>query len=136
MPLNSSYNDLITKINQWDHEYYVLDNPSVSDAEYDQTFRKLLDLEADNPALITAQSPSQRVGAKPLAEYRKIEHAVKMLSLANAFTLEETYSFFEKAAKELDIPPSTRIYPHQHSQFLANPNLMVWLFPFIMKKVF
>lgn len=107
MPLNSSYNDLITKINQWDHEYYVLDNPSVSDAEYDQTFRKLLDLEADNPALITAQSPSQRVGAKPLAEYRKIEHTVKMLSLANAFTLEETYSFFEKAAKELDIPPST-----------------------------
>lgn len=57
MPSNSSYNDLITQINQWDHEYYVLDNPSVSDAEYDQIFRKLLELEADNPDLITAQSP-------------------------------------------------------------------------------
>ena len=107
MPSNSSYNDLITQINQWDHEYYVLDNPSVSDAEYDQIFRKLLELEADNPDLITAQSPSQRVGAKPIAEFRKIEHTLKMLSLANAFTLDETYSFFEKAAKELDITPST-----------------------------
>jgi len=63
-------------------------------------------MEAEHPELITAQSPSQRVGAKPIAEFRKIEHTVKMLSLANAFSLEETYSFFEKAAKELDVSPS------------------------------
>ena len=105
--MNPDYNDLVAKINQWDHEYYVLDNPSVSDAEYDQAFRKLLEMEAANPELITPESPSQRVGAKPISEFRKIEHTVKMLSLENAFSLEETYSFFEKAAKELDVSTSS-----------------------------
>ena len=79
----------------------------LSDAEYDQAFRKLLEMEAANPELITPESPSQRVGAKPIDEFRKIEHTVKMLSLANAFSLEETYDFFEKAAKELDVSPSS-----------------------------
>jgi len=105
--LNAIYNDLVAKINQWDHEYYVLDHPTVSDAEYDQAFRQLLEMEAENPELITADSPSQRVGAKPIDDYVKIEHTVKMLSLANAFTLAETYDFFEKAAKELDVDPSS-----------------------------
>jgi DNA ligase (NAD+) len=105
--LNHAYNDLVAKINQWDHEYYVLDNPTVSDAVYDQAFRKLLEMEAANPELITPDSPTQRVGAKPIDEFRKIEHTVKMLSLENAFTLEETYSFFEKASKELDVSPSS-----------------------------
>jgi DNA ligase (NAD+) len=101
------YNQLVAKINQWDHEYYGLDNPSVSDAEYDQAFRKLLELEAANPELIIKESPSQRVGAKPIAEFRKIAHKVKMLSLANAFSLEETYAFFERAAKELNLSLSS-----------------------------
>jgi DNA ligase (NAD+) len=105
--MKTHYNDLVAKINQWDHEYYVLDNPTVSDAEYDQAFRKLLALETENPELITIDSPSQRVGAKPIDEFRKIEHTVKMLSLANAFSLDETYDFFEKAAKELDVSPSS-----------------------------
>jgi len=85
----------------------VLDNPSVSDAQYDQAFRQLLDMEAAHPEWVTAESPSQRIGAKPIAEFQKIEHKVKMLSLANAFSLEETYRFFEKAAKELDMPPES-----------------------------
>jgi DNA ligase (NAD+) len=105
--LNTTYNQLVAKINQSDHEYYVLDHPTVSDAEYDQAFRKLLEMEAANPELITAESPSQRIGAKPISEFRKIEHTVKMLSLTNAFSLEETYDFFEKAAKELDVSPSS-----------------------------
>lgn len=104
--MQTHYNELVAKINQWDHEYYVLDNPSVSDAEYDQAFRKLLEMDAENPELITPESPSQRIGAKPIDEFRKIEHTVKMLSLANAFSLEETYGFFEKAAKELEVSPS------------------------------
>lgn len=85
----------------------MLDNPSVSDAQYDQAFRQLLDMEAAHPEWVTAESPSQRIGAKPIAEFQKIEHKVKMLSLANAFSLEETYNFFEKAAKELDMPPES-----------------------------
>jgi DNA ligase (NAD+) len=101
--MNLTYNQLVAKINQWDHEYYVLDNPSVPDADYDKAFRQLLELEAENPQLITPESPSQRVGAKPVSDYVKVEHKVKMLSLANAFTIEETYSFFEKAAKELEL---------------------------------
>ena len=105
--MQTRYNDLVAKINQWDHEYYVLDNPSVSDAEYDQVFRQLLEMEANNLELITPESPSQRVGAKPIDEFRKIEHTVKMLSLANAFSLEETFGFFEKAAKELELSPAS-----------------------------
>jgi DNA ligase (NAD+) len=99
--LNADYQKIVAQINQWDHEYYVLDNPSVSDAEYDQTFRQLLTIESKHPQLITPDSPSQRVGAKPIDDYVKIEHTSKMLSLANAFSVEETYSFFEKAAKDL-----------------------------------
>ncbi|MEI6334031.1 MAG: NAD-dependent DNA ligase LigA [Methylococcaceae bacterium] len=105
--MNTNYKQLVAKINQWDHEYYVLDNPSVADAEYDQVFRELLEMEANNPELTTPESPSQRVGAKPIDEFRKIEHTVKMLSLANAFSLEETFGFFEKAAKELELSPAS-----------------------------
>ncbi|MDD5461232.1 MAG: NAD-dependent DNA ligase LigA [Methylococcales bacterium] len=104
--MNSVYNELVAKINQWNHEYYILDTPSVSDAEYDQTFRKLLEMEAEHSELITPESPSQRIGAQPISEFRKVEHTVKMLSLANAFSLEETYDFFEKAARELNVSPS------------------------------
>ena len=100
--MNPRYNDLIAKITQWDHEYYVLDDPTVSDAEYDSTFRELLQIESAQPELITPESPSQRVGASPIQDYIKIEHSVRMLSLSNAFSLEETYAFFEKAAKELN----------------------------------
>ncbi|MEQ1637216.1 MAG: NAD-dependent DNA ligase LigA [Methylococcales bacterium] len=99
--MSNTYSDLVAKINQWNTAYHVLDNPTVPDAEYDQAFRQLLALEAENPALITPESPSQRVGAKPIDEFRKIEHRVKMLSLDNAFSLDETVAFFERAAKEL-----------------------------------
>jgi DNA ligase (NAD+) len=102
-----NYQDLVQQINQWDHSYYVLDQPTVSDAEYDVAFRALLALEALQPKLISPESPSQRVGAKAIADYVKIEHRVKMLSLANAFSLEETYAFFEKAAKDLNLSPDS-----------------------------
>ncbi len=105
--MQKAYSELVASINQWDHEYFVLDNPTVSDAQYDQCVRELLAIEAEHPELITPESPSQRVGAKPIDEFQKIEHSVKMLSLANAFSLEETYHFFEKAAKELDKSPES-----------------------------
>ena len=101
--MNLSYEELVEKINLWNHAYYVLDNPLVSDAEYDQAFRDLLSLEAAHPELVTPQSPSQRIGAAPISEFKKVEHRVKMLSLANAFSLQETVDFFDKVAKELDV---------------------------------
>ena len=115
-----NYQDLVTQITQWDHDYYVLDQPTVADAEYDLAFRTLLDLEAEHPELITPESPSQRVGAKAIDDYVKIEHRVKMLSLANAFSLDETYAFFEKAAKDLTLSAdSLKIYSEPKLDGLA-----------------
>jgi DNA ligase (NAD+) len=105
--LSLNYEQLVERINLWNHAYYVLDNPLVSDAEYDQAFRELLALEAENPELVTPESPSQRIGSAPISEFKKVEHGVKMLSLANAFSLQETYDFFDKAAKELDVSPES-----------------------------
>ena len=118
--MNTHYIDLISKITQWDHEYYVLDDPTVSDAEYDQAFQELLAIESTHPELVTPDSPSQRVGATPIEDYQKIEHSVRMLSLANAFSLEETYAFFEKALKELaDDTDSFTIYSEPKLDGLA-----------------
>jgi DNA ligase (NAD+) len=105
--LNLNYEQLVEQINHWSHAYYVLDEPLVSDAEYDHAFQALLALEAENPELRSMESPTQRVGAKPIDEFKKVEHGVKMLSLANAFSIEETYDFFDKAAKEIDVDPAT-----------------------------
>jgi DNA ligase (NAD+) len=103
--LDLTYLQWLDRINRWDYDYYVLDNPTVSDADYDHAFRQLLAIEAAHPELITPESPSQRVGAKPIGAFAKVKHRVKMLSLANAFSLEETFSFFDKAAKELGVTP-------------------------------
>jgi DNA ligase (NAD+) len=71
------------------HDYYVLDRPTLSDAEYDKLFRELQALEAQHPALRTADSPTLRVGVEPQSALAKHEHLVPMLSLANAFNAEE-----------------------------------------------
>jgi len=105
--LKTDYLQLVASINQWNFDYYVLDNPSVSDAQYDCAFRQLLAIEAKHPEWVTAESPSQRVGVKPIDEFKKVSHKVKMLSLANAFSLAETYEFFVKAANELDRSPES-----------------------------
>ena len=71
------------------HEYYVLDRPSLSDAEYDKLFRELQHLEREHPELRTPDSPTLRVGAAPISAFPKHSHVVPMLSLANAFDDEE-----------------------------------------------
>ncbi|MDW7674612.1 MAG: NAD-dependent DNA ligase LigA [Bacillota bacterium] len=77
--------DLREKIRKYDYNYYVLDTPLVSDQEYDQLMNKLESLEQANPQLITADSPTQRVGGTPLAKFNPVIHQVPLLSLANAF---------------------------------------------------
>ena len=79
--------------------YYDLDAPEISDAEYDVLFRRLQALEAEHPALVTPDSPTQRVGGQVAAFLPKARHAVPMLSLDNAFTDEELAAWFEKIAK-------------------------------------
>ncbi|HEY3282320.1 MAG TPA: NAD-dependent DNA ligase LigA, partial [Armatimonadota bacterium] len=75
------------------HRYHVLDQPEISDAEYDRLFRELLDLEAAHPELASPDSPTQRVGAPPVSELPKVQHRQPMLSLGNAFSEEELREF-------------------------------------------
>lgn len=72
-------------LNQYNYEYYVLDNPSVPDAEYDRLMRELTAIEQEFPDLVTPESPTQRVGGEALSAFEKVEHRTPMLSLANAF---------------------------------------------------
>jgi DNA ligase (NAD+) len=81
------------------HEYYVLDRPSLADAEYDRLFRELQQLEAEHPALRTTDSPTQRVGAEPQSALPKHRHLVPMLSLGNAFDDAELEAWAERAVR-------------------------------------
>ncbi len=80
---------LRSQIDQWNYEYHVLDQPTVSDAEYDEAFRELRELEEAHPALITPDSPTQRVGSIAESGFEKVRHPRPMLSLSNVFSLQE-----------------------------------------------
>ncbi len=84
---------LHARLRQHNYRYYVLDEPSIPDAEYDRLLRRLQKLEQANPELITVDSPTQRVGAQPLSEFRQVRHELPMLSLDNAFSAEEMGDF-------------------------------------------
>lgn len=90
------------EINQHNYRYYVLDEPVVSDAEYDRLMRELQSLEAAHPELITPDSPTQRVGAKPLKEFGEVRHVVPMLSLANAFNDADVEDFDRRIRERID----------------------------------
>lgn len=81
------------EINVHNYRYYILDDPEVSDAEYDRLMRELQNLEQQFPGLITPDSPTQRVGATPLAAFESVEHTLPMLSLDNAFSEAEIREF-------------------------------------------
>lgn len=81
--------------------YYVKDAPEVTDAEYDRLFRRLLEIEADHPDLVTPDSPSQRVGAAPASEFAQVRHRTPMLSLQNAMTEDEVRAFDERIRRFL-----------------------------------
>ena len=89
------------EINTHNHRYYVLDEPSIPDAEYDRLMRKLQGLEEKNPQLITPDSPTQRVGDKPLDSFESVNHSIPMLSLDNAFDEEEMRAFDRRARERL-----------------------------------
>ncbi|HIP99647.1 TPA: NAD-dependent DNA ligase LigA [Candidatus Bipolaricaulota bacterium] len=81
--------ELRAEIRKHDHYYYVLNQPLISDAEYDRLFRELQELEEKYPQFVTPDSPTQRVGAPPAEEFRPVRHAIPMLSLQNCFSEEE-----------------------------------------------
>jgi DNA ligase (NAD+) len=86
------------------YRYHVLDQPEIADAEYDQMLRALADLETEFPELVTADSPTQRVGAAPLSAFSPHTHRQPMLSLANAFDDDELREFDEKVKRHLGMP--------------------------------
>jgi len=88
-------------IQKYNYAYYVLDNPLVSDAQYDQLFRELQQLEVQYPELITPDSPTQRVGGEPLKSFRTVRHAMPMLSLDNAFSDEDITAFHRRILERL-----------------------------------
>lgn len=100
---------LRAEIEQHNYAYYVLDQPSVSDATYDALMRELTDLEATYPELVTADSPTQRVGAAPSEAFRAHTHRVSMLSLGNAFSFDELREFDARVKRQLKLPADAPI---------------------------
>ena len=96
--------ELRAQIEDANHRYYILDDPAITDAEFDALLRELLDLEEAHPQLRTPESPTQRVGATPSERFAPFEHSAPMLSLANAFDAEELRAFDERVRK---LAPST-----------------------------
>lgn len=96
------------------YRYHVLDSPVISDAEYDALYRELLALEEANPELITADSPSQRAGAEPLAGFEKVNHPAPILSLSNAFDVEDLRAWRTRIGRLLPDPD-------MHLDYVAEP---------------
>ncbi|SHF29777.1 DNA ligase (NAD+) [Seinonella peptonophila] len=97
----------VDELKQWieiqNHAYYVLDQPQVSDQEYDQKLRELVLLEEQFPSLVTNDSPTQRVGAEPLPFFNKVKHQEPMLSLGNAFNETDLREFDQRVRKALQV---------------------------------
>jgi len=91
------------------HAYYVLDAPALEDAVYDQLYRELLELEQAHPELISADSPSQRVGSAPAAGFQSVAHRIGLLSLDNAFNAAELTSWYAKLLRVLELEPTTEL---------------------------
>lgn len=92
---------LRASIEDYRYAYYVLDEPTVPDAEFDRLFARLEEIEAKYPALVTPDSPTQRIGPAPAADFAEVEHSVPMLSLANAFDDEAIVAFEERLVGRL-----------------------------------
>ncbi len=90
------------QLTRHNHRYYVLDDPLITDSEYDQLFRRLLALEAQHPELHDPSSPTQKIGAPPLTEFSQVQHTLPMLSLANIVSREEMQEFHERSQRFLE----------------------------------
>lgn len=113
--ISSQIQKIHEQLNEHNYQYYVLDNPTVSDAEYDHLFQQLKQLEQEYPEFITPDSPTQRVGAKPLKEFAEVKHQIPMLSLDNAF-MDEDVIAFDKRVRE-------RLNAHHKIEYVCEPKL-------------
>lgn len=99
--------ELVERIREHDYRYYVLDDPQVSDREYDELYRELSELEARHPELVTPDSPTQRVSGKPRSDLRSVEHVAPMMSLDNTYSEEELEEFARRVRSGL--PDGARV---------------------------
>ncbi len=99
MEIKTKILDLRKKLNDHNYNYYVLNDPIVSDSEYDVLLRTLQDIEEQYPGLVTEDSPTQRVGASPIDAFESINHRVPMLSLENAMDSDELISYYNRTKK-------------------------------------
>lgn len=100
--LKSRVNELHQLLHRYNHEYHVLDNPTVPDSEYDQLLHELISIEEKHPELKTDDSPTVRVGGPPLSQFEKINHDTPMLSLGNAFNEEDLRRFDQRVREKVD----------------------------------
>ena len=103
MTIKDQLNKLRQAINEHNYRYYMLDDPSVSDAKYDSLFQELKKLEAAHPELITPDSPTQRVGGAPLKAFTQVQHQVPMLSLENGFEPADLIAFDQRIHDRLKV---------------------------------
>lgn len=112
--MNKKYEELKEKISYHSHRYYVLDNPEITDEEYDRLMRELLRFEEENPHLVTEDSPSQKIGGKILDSFETVTHEVQMQSLQDAFSKEEIMDFDSRVMTELEKNGLTGEYVVEH----------------------
>ncbi len=106
------------EIRHHNHRYHVLDDPEIPDAEYDRLMRELRALESDYPELVTADSPTQRVGDAPVSAFGTVEHRLPMLSLGNVFSEEELRDFHRRVVERLELAEAG-----EHLAYAAEPKL-------------
>ena len=92
--------ELVKIINEADYNYHTLDNPTITDQEYDKYLRELFDLESEHPELIRSDSPTQHAGGKIIEGFEKVEHKIPMMSLSDVFSESELIAFDERVKKE------------------------------------
>ncbi len=115
--------ELRSDIDAHNYRYYVLDEPSVPDAEYDRLFKELKALEAEHPELVTPDSPTQRVGGAALAAFGQVRHEVPMLSLGNAFEEQDLIDFDRRAREGLDLPAGDLLDDGVELEYSCEPKL-------------
>ena len=103
MSVTARIAQLRAEIEQHNYRYYVLDDPSIPDVEFDQLFRELQTLETQHPELLTADSPTQRIGVTPIKSFAEVQHRTPMLSLNNAFSEDEVRAFDTRIREALGV---------------------------------
>ena len=102
--MKERYNELISMIEKANYEYYTLDNPTITDREYDNMMSELLDIEDKYPELRRPDSPTQKVGGEVISEFKKVAHKIPMFSIADVFNESEIVAFDERVRKEFSNP--------------------------------